>query len=252
MHEDFVTLDWSGPKAHTYVHLGSSPLTDMLRLRGECETVLDRRFPEAKVEKKTKSVRISEGSLRRDIDVVPAHWHDTAAYQATGFKHHREIRILDTSIPETLGNRPFLHMKLIEDKDVLCGGGLKKAIRLLKSLRNDTTPEIKLTSYDIASIAWHFDATALRFPDYLETALLASIQEQLDGLLADPATLVQLDVPDGSRKIIDTADKFGAVYRLAKELDQLVMDIAVSLSPTFTPKGPLSSARFLAEANIYI
>jgi hypothetical protein len=250
MHEEFVTLDWSGPKAHTYIRLGNTTLVDMQQLRGECETVLDRRFPEAKVEKKTKSIRISEGSLRRDIDVVPAHWHDTAAYQTTGFKHDREIRILDTSVPTTLGNRPFLHMKRIEDKDSTSGGGLKKAIRLLKNLRNDATPEIKLTSYDIAAIAWHFDATALRFPDYLETVLLASIQAQLAGLLVDPSRLIRLDVPDGSRKIIDSADKFGAINHLAKELDQLILDIATSVLPTFTPDGPLSSARFLAQANI--
>ena len=56
----------------------------------------------------------------------PAPWHDTAAYQASGLKHDREIRILDKSIPVTLGTRPFMHMKKIEDKDILASGGLSQ------------------------------------------------------------------------------------------------------------------------------
>jgi hypothetical protein len=248
MHEEFVTLDWSGPRAASYKVLGLDVLTDMLRLRSECEDVLESRFPEAKVEKnKGKSIRISKGSLRRDIDVVPAHWHDTAIYQASGLKHDREIRILDKSVPVTLGNRPFMHMKKIGDKDTLSSGGLKKAIRLLKSLRNDADPKIDLSSYDIASLAWHFDMAGLRFPDYLDTVLLASIQVQLHGLLSDTAKLIRLDVPDGSRKIIDTPEKLGALEKLAEELRLLVIDIAASLSPRPMTRDPWSSAKFLAE-----
>ena len=72
----------------------------MLMLRCECETLLDRRYPQAKVDKTgSKAIKLSGGSLRRAVDVVPSQWHDTIAYQASGAKHDREVLILNKDVP---------------------------------------------------------------------------------------------------------------------------------------------------------
>lgn len=232
LHEGFVTLDWSGPKATNYTELGSSALADMFALRGACEAILEQKFPAVKVDKSgAKSIALSGGSLQRKVDVVPSHWHDTAAYQYSGAKHDREIKILDKNELTLIANRPFLHMKRVEEKDERTTGGAKKVIRLLKNLKKDSSQDIKLTSYDIAALVWHFKDDSLRKPFYLELSLVAEAQKYMQYLTENPHIAKTLDVPDQSRKIIDTPDKLDSIHRLKMEVDELAVDIAREIGP---------------------
>lgn len=232
LHDGFVTLDWSGLKAHTYISSGRSSIEDMITLRNNCESILDNKFPAATVNKNgAKSISISGGSLRRKVDVVPSHWHDTAAYQQSNEKHDREIRILDKTIPDTLANRPFMHMNCIEEKDLATNGCAKKSIRFLKNVKEDSEKNIKLSSYDIASLVWHFDSLSLNQPSYFDLRLIAIIQVQLWLLIYNRSHTESLNVPDQSRKIIDSSGKFDSLVLLSKEVDQLAADIAQELNP---------------------
>ncbi|MGX2042275.1 hypothetical protein ACWJKU_19880 (plasmid) [Methylocaldum sp. MU1018] len=251
LHDGFVTLDWSGPQAKSYIMLGNSALSDMLTLRSNCEEILDNKFPAANVDKNgAKSIAISGGSLRRKVDVVPSHWHDTADYQRSKEKHDREIKILDKTIPDTLANRPFMHMKRIEEKDSATNGCAKKVIRLLKSLRKDSDKDIKLTSYDIASLVWHFDSQRINLPHYLELTLIAITQVRLWIYLTNRSYTESLDVPDKSRKIIDSSEKFESLALLSKEVDQLAYDVARVLNP-FGIQTNDDVIRSLNEARIH-
>ncbi|MBV6410672.1 MAG: hypothetical protein GAKPKEKM_01494 [Rhodocyclaceae bacterium] len=232
LHDEFVTLDWTGPRASFYSRRTGSILDDMLHLRKQCELILERQFPMVKVDKTgPKSISLSGGSLRRKVDVVPSHWHDTATFQATHAKHDREVKVLHRDERTLLTNRPFLHMKRIEDKDLVTHGGLKKVIRLLKNLKHDSGKDIKLTSYDIAALAWHLDDADLNKPYYLELSLIAEAQRYLQLLVNNPQLAVSLVVPDGSRNIIDLGEKFSALQLLKLEVDQLATDIARELTP---------------------
>lgn len=250
LHNGFVTLDWSGPRANTYSKLNGSVVMDLYMLRRTCESVLDQRFPAATADKTgAKSIALSGGSLRRKIDIVPAHWHDTAAYQSSGQKHDRDVRILDKTVPETIANRPFFYMRKIEEKDIAANGGAKKVIRFLKNLRKDSDQDIALTSYDIASLVWHFDTELLSQPSYLEVTLIAVTQASLHYFVNNRNYTESLDVPDGSRKIIDEPNKFQSLVRLSGEVDQLVLDIARELNP-FGVLTPDYAKRVLLEARV--
>jgi len=250
LHDEFVTLDWSGSRAHTYSHSGKSVIDEMFRLRVNCEKVLPVRFPAATVNcDGSKSVRIDGGSLRRKIDVVPAHWHHTAAYQASSQKHDREICILDKSIAKTIGNRPFMHMHRINIKDNLTKGGAKKVIRLLKNLRKDSDRNITLSSYDIAALAWHFDDANLNRPWYLEVALIGETQAHLHRLIENRPYCEALLVPDQSRKIIDSPEKFASLIGLTMEVDELAIAIARELDPLGL-QTPQTIRKRLSEAYV--
>lgn len=251
LHDGFVTLDWSGPKANTYYSRpNGSVITDLYMLRLTCESVLTQKFPAATVDKTgAKSIALSGGSLRRKIDIVPAHWHDTAAYQASGQKHDRDVRILDKTVPETIANRPFFYMRKIEEKDIATNGGAKKVIRFLKNLRKDSDQDIALTSYDIASLVWHFDTQLLSQPNYLEVTLIAITQASLHHLVTNRSHTESLYVPDGSRKIIDDPSKYQSLIRLSNEVDQLVLDIARELNP-FGILTPDYAKKVLLEARV--
>ncbi|MFH1495089.1 MAG: hypothetical protein ABIG70_09870 [Pseudomonadota bacterium] len=232
LHDRFVTFDSTSRYAGGYTPKLINPLVEVWKLRQQCESILDLKFPTAKVDKSgAKSISLSGGSLQRKVDVVPSHWHDTAAYQCSQQKHDREVRILDKDAPALLANRPFLHMKHIEEKDKLTVGGTKKAIRLLKNLKRDSSRDIGLTSYDIAALIWHCNNTTLTVPSYLELSLIAAIQNYLQYLADNPNFAFSLDVPDLSRKIFDSLEKFQALKLLKAEVDQLAIDIFTELKP---------------------
>lgn len=139
LHGSVLTYDSSGARASSYTPAARTPLDYVMELRRESEGILQQRFYGANVDiSGSKSISLTGGSLKRKVDIVPSHWHDTAAYQYSHEKHDREVRILDKHVPTLLANRPFMHMKRINEKDVLTGGSAKKVVRLLKNIRKDT------------------------------------------------------------------------------------------------------------------
>lgn len=251
LHAGFVTVDWGGPAASNYTTRSGSVLADMLTLRGTCESILEQKFPAVTVDKAgAKSIALSGGSLQRKVDVVPSHWHDTAAYQLSHAKHDREVKILNKDDFTLVTNRPFLHMLRIEEKDQRTNGGTKKVIRLLKNLKKDSSQELKITSYDIAALVWHLSDDALRKPFYLELSLVAEAQKYLQFLINNPNFAKSLNVPDQSRKIIDTDEKLHSLHQLSLEIDELAIDIAREVSPLFTNSRDVVQ-RQLMEAKVF-
>lgn len=97
LRDDFYTYDPNGHAARVGRYrnpISDTALSRMQRLRSRCETILINAYPAATVDTSgSKSIALSGGSLRRKIDVVPSHWHDTVAYQASAAEHQRGVRI---------------------------------------------------------------------------------------------------------------------------------------------------------------
>jgi hypothetical protein len=178
-----------------------------------------------------KCITLSGGSLRRNIDVIPSHWHDTLNYQASGLKKDRGIKILNTKEGMTISNMPFLHIDKIHSKDILCGGGAKKAIRLLKNVSADSDlPDSKqLSSYDIASLVWHFPSNELSVQTWNELALIGVVQTNLERMLSNLSIASTLRTPDDSRVILDTPDKTRCLSLLLAEVTELGEKVADEL-----------------------
>lgn len=144
----------------------------------------------------------------------------------------------------------ILYIGVIDDKCCQVGGSLRKVIRLLKNLRYDATPIIKLSSYDIAAIAWHMSHQALSVQFGMDLLLIDQARQHLRCIIDNEINRNRLRVPDGSRLIYDTADKLAATIRLHKEIDQLAEDIFKELSPLGSLYG-YRPAQVLAKA-IYL
>lgn len=205
-------------------------LDALIKLRSECENILTSAYPKAKVKVSgPKAINLSEGSLRRPVDVVPANWFNTADYQQTNNEVDRGVHILNKDVPERILNMPFRHIFLISHRDQLSLGGLKKAIRLCKNVKSDASEEgakINLSSFDIASALWHSDLVALTVGVASELAVLAEATRFLDYLSRNNDYARTLSVPDGSRKIFDTDDKLEALLLLSLEMDDLSEKVA--------------------------
>ncbi|AXK40191.1 hypothetical protein [Crenobacter cavernae] len=215
--------DYSNPVSYdTLIALGD--------LRTYCEEILSDAYPATNVDKTgAKAIKISGGSLRRPVDVVPSNWFDTPAFQLSARETDRGIEILDKTTPERVLNTPFLHIERIGAHDLRSGGGLKKAIRLCKNVKADAEDEgtkIKLSSFDIASAMWHADLNALNVSVAHELAILEETQRHLDFLARRRDYAATLQVPDGTRCVFDTDEKFEALIQLSLEIDDLAEKVA--------------------------
>lgn len=213
-------------------------------LRNLVESSLDDAFPAAKVDKTgAKAVKISGGSLARDVDVVPAHWSDTIPYQATGTASDRGTRILDKKKQVTIENQPFRHIELIGTRCDQVGGGLRKAIRLCKNVKADSDRNITLPSFDIASVIYHANLDALRLGRYNELSILAETQRHLDQLACDHDLAKTLYVPDGSRLIFDANEKLHSLNELSYDMDELLNAVYSEHTPNYLSSSLLRDKR---------
>src|ERR1043166_3134971 len=151
------------PNTPAAIYHGDS-VADLRQLRRIAASTLKTAFPAATVDETSgKAINISGGSLRREVDVIACNWWHTIEYRQSRQKHWLGIEILDNVKGIRIPNKPFLHNKLIQDRDTTTNGGLRKIIRLLKSMKYDSDEKIDLSSYDINGIAYNM-------PDHQLTA----------------------------------------------------------------------------------
>lgn len=228
----FLTYDPSGNRglSNYYTPTPKTSIGVLQTLRAESEKILTARFPAATVDKSGgKAIAISGGSLPRPVDVVPSHWHENQAYQSSGLERDKGVKILDKKVQVTIDNLPFLHIHLIGERDKRARGGLKKAIRLCKNVKNDAVEEgraINISSFDVASAMYHSDIDALSNGVFYELAILAETQRFLDELYHNPTKAKTLRVPDGSRCVFDTEEKYNGLKALSMEMDDLAKEVA--------------------------
>lgn len=234
----FWTLEPPQQPAHRY---DGDPVRDLKGIRTmACET-LRKEFPAAELDDSgAKSVCISGGSLRRKIDVVPANWFNTNEYAHTLAKRFRAIQILDLKTGERVRNSPFLHSYRIHERDVAAQGGLRKVIRLMKSLKYDSG-SVNLSSYDLAAIGYNMPLEELFTTPGGETGLLVRLKLYLDRIATNAEIRREMATPDGSRKVF--AEGHGtltALQALQDEVDDLVFAVSHDLQKSFSK---LSEAR---------
>lgn len=219
------------------------PIQDLLDLRREATSSLKAAFPEATIDATgSKSISIQGGSLRRKIDVVPSNWFDTNDYAIHQLKAYRAVQILDANSKSQLKNTPFLHNAYIAQKDSNTNGCLRKAARLMKSLKYDSE-SVDLSSYDIVSIAFNMPDSSLTTDRGMELSILNACHEFCLELLRDADKRNSLHVPDGHRRIFSDghATEVG-LRQLSRELGALVNDVLTENKRSF---NRLAEARVL-------
>jgi hypothetical protein len=228
----YFVYDAYGVAASSYAVSASDAVSQITTLRSESYTVLRTAFPAAKVDDSgAKCIRMSEGSLLREIDVVPSVLYKTATYQRTQSDDDRGVRIYDKKKSALLTNFPFKVRALINAKEGRTTGGCKKAIRLLKNMKEDADSTIALSSFDIMSLVYAMPDSELVHQSFYEGKIVASLQSWFFTLAHNESHLRTLDVVDGSRKIVQSAAEVAAVALMSQELNLLVLRIAQELQP---------------------
>ncbi|KGA32478.1 hypothetical protein KU74_17450 [Pectobacterium brasiliense] len=228
--EEIFMSDKNGIKYSSYIPSSKNCVHVIRSLRNEIEDSLASAFPAATIHTdNAKSVKITGGSLARDVDVVPAIWWNNAKYQSSDREVDRGVTILNKKTAELIYNTPFLHVELITSRCDLTFGGLRKSIRMLKNIKADAEAEsiqIGLSSFDITSIMYHANLNNLQQGRYYELAILVETQRWLDWLWHNYEAAQKLDVPDETRKIFDNAEKKNELAKLSLQVDKLVLAVA--------------------------
>ncbi|WP_315335269.1 hypothetical protein [Pseudomonas grimontii] len=257
---DFHTYDARGHMSTSGQYRSPTSRTSVGVLtarRGEIGRALRDAFPAATIDTSgSKAIKLQGGSLARPVDVVPSHWHDTITYQASGQKHDRAVTILDSHKSTTIENWPFLHIKKVRERCETTGGGLRKSIRLCKNIKAELEAEgkpVTISSFDIASIMYHANMHSLSAGAYYELAILAETQRYLDYLWNNKEEARRLVVPDGSRFIFNTEDKFNGLLHLSVAMDSLLREVAKEQSFLLSlSEKPMLDASRVAVTNAVI
>jgi len=244
--------DYSRKSYAPYDGAGSLQL-DILALRRKCEEKLARVFWAAKVDTSpAKSIKLTGGAFRRDVDVVPSCWYDTAYYQQILDDKHRGIEVLDKNSFELISNFPFLYIAKIDECNTFTMGGTKMAIRLLKNMKSDSEADISLNSYDLGSLIYHCPRDYIRAFPGNDLQILAGVDRWLTELCGNYIGAVALETPDGTRKIIDSTQKWTDLGVLTAEVSALAREVEREVNGRSIYDSP--DRRIILEnlRNIYI
>jgi hypothetical protein len=232
IHERFFTLEPPLVPAHPYL---GDPIADLMEMRRVAASRLRSSFPQATVDESGgKCITVRGGSLRRDIDVVVCNRWDTVEYSRTSNAIYRGLNVLDATVPKRVDNKPFLHNYRLDLKDRETSGGLRKSVRLLKSLKYDAESAVDMTSYDIASLVYSADSSYLNVPKGSELLLVERTGALLRYLIENPAVRSQILVPNEMRSVFGTPGATESGLRqLHREIAALLRDIEQGLSRSF-------------------
>lgn len=228
---DMLVIDKSHHRSEPYINtLMKDDIEVLKKLRNATEYELKCAYPSVKVDTKgDKAIKLTGGSLPRDVDVVPAHWVETNEYIKYKLSYDRGINILNKSIPSTFLNLPFKHIQSIEKVCIhLTEGSLRKSIRLCKNIKADLIAEgrsIYLTSYDLASIMYYADKEALKLGKTNALAIVRETQRLFDYLYNNQIYAKAMTTPDGTRRIFDSSNKIDSLLTMSVALDNLVDDL---------------------------
>lgn len=215
------------------------PLEDLKEMRKKTFRILDAVYTACKIDDShSKALRISGGSLNREIDIIFCNHYNSNKYTETKSKYYRGINLLDRDNNQRILNYPFAHIQNIDYKDGKVNGNEKRLIRFLKTLKVDAKEEsgieIKLSSYDIASLVYQMEDSELLLAPTKRLLLLNRCRNYFNKIITDKTFREGLDVANGTRKIFcDEGAKLAELIKLNSELDDVISDILLESKYAF-------------------
>ncbi len=210
------------------------PLADLKELRTESYSILNSVYKQVD-DSKAKAIQVFPTDPKRKVDVVVANWYNSVDYSNTyGSEKLRGIHIYDKKKHSRQADFPFLHITKVNEKDTNVNGGLKKLIRLLKTLKVDADYDINLTSFEITSMLYDMSLISLIKSEYQSLMLLPEASKQLDKIITEKSYREALQSPNGKELVFGiNTEKIIEIKKLKLELDELIQDITEELGKSF-------------------
>lgn len=146
---------------------------DLSQLRADIERKMIDTYEKCDISK-PKSVKITNQHLHRDVDIVVVSWFDSLDYVLKGSpKEYRGIKIFNKDLGYAIGpDYPFLSISRINGRSAQTDGRLKRMIRFLKNVKEDSEKDIQLTSFEINAICYSIPVEQYCSLDYKQLVFL--------------------------------------------------------------------------------
>ncbi len=218
--DKYYTLE--SPQIPPFPYNGN-PLDDLNELRDVCVKILREVYSVVHIDNSgSKSIKLSGGSLRRDIDVVPANWFNSNLYkQFPQQDFYRGVQVYNKKENTRDTNYPFYNKELLYRKDERTNHLYKSVVRLAKNIRCDSDNKLvqEISSYDIQALFYHLNDSC--FYNIQGIDVIPVMTKYLEQLLENPSSYLKLEVPDKTRLISDKVSLYvlGLLYDELNEIN---------------------------------
>src|SRR5690606_39156383 len=184
---------------------------------------------------KPKCISIVNQNLNRDVDIVVSAWHKTYDGIKDDNALSNSIRVYNKD-SNSLGRTesPFVSIDRINNRNSYVNGRLKKMIRFLKVLKNDSDDcsFINLTSFDINAICYNINTS--NYSDKIFYQLVPVLVRELSMLINDVSYRDGVMSVDGSEFIFKgKTDKVDSLKIIYNELNGVLSDLNLNLIPSY-------------------
>lgn len=174
---------------------------------------------------KPKAIKIKNLSLNREVDIVIANWFDSVNSIITGKGINRGIQVYnkETNSRGQVGF-PFLSISRINERSSSTNGRLKRMIRFLKNIKEDSVKRIKLNSFEINAICYDINPNNYKGLNFYE--LVPVIYNQLKSITTDELHANRIVSVDGTESIFkDKPEKIDDLRLLLNEVESIYFEL---------------------------
>lgn len=201
-------------------------LYDLRQLRLDSETILERIYQECDTTE-PKAIKINNLHLKREVDTVIANWYDSVDSIINDKGFNRGVQVYN----KDKHNRgdvsfPFLSISKINDRSSLTNGRLKKMIRFIKNLKEDSGHDIDLNSFEINAIC--YDINIDKYNDKSFYELVGVIYYQLKSITTSPPHADRVISVDGTETIFrGKPEKVEQLKLILTEVESIYLDLFI-------------------------
>lgn len=173
----------------------------------------------------SKAIKITNLSLKRDVDIVIANWYDDVSSIINDKGDFRGIQIYNKEKNEKeKADYPFISINRINERSASTNGRLKKMIRFLKNVKAISDHEIDLSSFDINAICYDIDPT--KYQNLTIFELVPLLHFQLKSICTNHEHSSRLISVDGREYIFrENPSKLDNVNKILGELEGVYKDL---------------------------
>lgn len=159
------------------------------------------------------------------VNIQPAIWINNRSFNETRREIERGICEFRFGEKTKRNYLPFKSIARINAKDDRTNGGLKRMIRLLRTLQSDSETPIHLEAHEINAIVYDIPERQLKFSPNQSLSLLSVVSAQLTRLCSDKKYYEALRAPSEQEIVFGSKPKQKEVEKLKSRLDNLMNDL---------------------------
>jgi hypothetical protein len=213
---------------NTSSYLGNA-LSDLRQLRTDSESILSSKYNICDTSN-PKCIKITNQSLKRDVDVVIANWYDDVKSIINDKGEYRGIQVYDKDLHvKGDADYPFLSIKRINDRGDATDGRLRKMIRFLKNVKAFSDHEIDLSSFDINAICYDIDVSKYQFVSF--TNLVNVLYTEIKSICTNDSHANEVTSVDNREYIFrNNPGKLQNLKLMFAELEKIYSDLKRQLA----------------------